>query len=153
MSAENQDNFVIEGKIALPYQYFAGRLGSRFLIALRDEEKILGVRCEKCRRTFIPPRSICERCRSDISENWVELGSTGIVTGFTIVRYQEPHQPAKPPYILALIKLDGADTPIPHIVEGIPLSGMKVGLRVKAEFAETPTSTIMDIAHFRPAEP
>ena len=38
MSPSQEDSFVIEGKLALPYQYFAGRTGSRFLIALRDEE-------------------------------------------------------------------------------------------------------------------
>jgi uncharacterized OB-fold protein len=87
---------------------------------------------------------------SDISENWVELKNTGGVTGFTIVRYAEPHQPAEPPYILALIQLDGADTPLTHIVKGVALDRMKVGLRVEAVFAEKTTSTIMDIDHFRP---
>ena len=153
MSPSQEDSFVIEGKLALPYQYFAGRTGSRFLIALRDEKKIQGLRCEKCDKTFVPPRSTCERCLSDISENWVELKNTGSVAGFTIVRYAEPHQPVEAPYILALIKLDGADTPIPHIVKGVPLGEMKVGMRVKAVFAETTTSTIMDIDHFGPAEP
>ena len=90
---------------------------------------------------------------SDISENWVELKNTGSVTGFTVVRYAEPHQPAKAPYILGLIQLDGADTPIPHIVKGVALDEMKVGLRVEAVFAETTTSTIMDIDHFRPDGP
>jgi uncharacterized OB-fold protein len=150
MPPSQEDSFVIEGKLALPYQYFAGRTGSRFLIALRDEKKIKGLRCEKCDKTFVPPRSTCERCLSDISENWVELKSTGSVTGFTVVRYAEPHQPVEAPYILALIKLNGADTPIPHIVKGVPLDEMKVGLRVEAVFAETTTSTIMDIDHFRP---
>jgi uncharacterized OB-fold protein/acyl dehydratase len=148
-----EDCFVVEGKLALPYQYFAGRTGSRFLIALRDEKKIKGLRCEKCKKVFVPPRSTCERCFSDISENWVELKDTGTVTGFTVVRYAEPHQPAKAPYILALIKLDGADTAIPHIVKSIPISQMRVGLRVKAVFAKKTTSTIMDIDHFRPVEP
>jgi uncharacterized OB-fold protein len=153
MSPDREDSFVVEGKLALPYQYFAGRTGSRFLIALRDEKKIMGLRCEKCDRTFIPPRSTCERCLSDISENWVELKDTGTVTGFTVVRYAEPHQPAEPPYILALIKLDGADTPIPHIIEGIRISEVKAGLRVKAAFAKRSMCTIMDIDHFRADEP
>jgi uncharacterized OB-fold protein len=153
MCPAKEDSFVIEGKLALPYQYFAGRTGSRFLIALRDEKKINGLRCEKCNKTFIPPRSTCERCFSDISDNWVELKNSGTVTGFTIVRYAEPHQPLEPPYILALIKLDGADTPILHLIKGIPIGQMKVGLKVKAVFAEKATSTIMDIDHFRPDEP
>ena len=151
MSSSREDSYVIEGKLALPYQYFAGRTGSRFIIALRDEKKIKGLKCEKCDKVFVPPRSTCEYCFTDISENWVDLKDTGTVTGFTVVRYEEPHQPVKPPYILALIKLDGADTPMVHIVQGIPFEEMKVGQKVKAVFAEETTSTIMDIAHFQPA--
>lgn len=153
MRATKEDSFIVDGKLALPYQYFAGRTGSRFLVSLRDEKKIKGVRCEKCNKVFIPPRSNCERCFSNISENWVELKPTGTVTGYTVIRYAEPHQPVNSPYILALIKLDGSDTPITHIVKGISASQMKVGLRVKARFAKKTTSTIMDIECFRPDGP
>jgi len=152
MESEYKDSFVIEGKLALPYQYFAGRTGSRFIKTLRDEKKIMGLRCETCNKVFAPPRSTCDICFSDISENWVELKHTGSVTGFTIIRYEEPHQPVKPPYILAMIKLDGADTPMAHIVKGVPLSKIAVGQRVQAVFAKKTTHTIMDIDHFRPIE-
>ncbi len=151
MNKPTDDCHVVEGKLALPYQYFAGRTGSRFLIGLRDEKKIMGIRCEACDKVFVPPRSTCERCFKDISDNWVELGNTGTVTGHTVIRYEEPHQPIKPPYILAQIKLDGADTPITHIVKGIGLTKIKKGDRVKAVFARKSTSSIMDIECFRPA--
>lgn len=146
------DCFVVEGKLALPYQYFAGRTGSRFLIALRDEKKILGVKCHRCNKVFVPPRSTCEKCFSPLSENWVELKPRGTVTNFTVIRYEEPYQPVKPPYILAQILLEGADTPLTHIVKGIGASQMKTGLKVKAVFARKTTSTILDIEHFRPEE-
>ena len=145
---QSSDNFIVEGKLALPYQYFAGRTGSRFIISLRDEKRIMGVKCNTCSTVFTPPRSTCERCFADLTDNWVELKHTGTVTNFTVIRYEEPYQPVKPPYILGLIKLDGADTPFAHIVKGVPVSQMKTGLRVKAVFAKKTTSTIMDIDHF-----
>jgi len=151
-SNHRDDSFVVEGKLALPYQYFAGRTGSRFLVKLRDEKKIMGLRCDQCQKVYVPPRSTCERCLADISGQWVELADTGTVTGFTVIRYEEPHQPVPPPYILALIKLDGADTPLTHIVQGLPVEQMKTGLRVRAVFAEKTTSTIMDLDHFRPED-
>ncbi len=150
MDSEHKNSFVVDGKLALPYQYFAGRLGSRFITRLRDKKAIFGVKCESCKKVFIPPRSTCEKCFTDISDNIVALKNTGTVTGFTIIRYKEPHQPVKPPYIQAMILLDGADTPIVHILKGIPISQMKTGLKVKAVFAKKTTSTIMDIDHFRP---
>lgn len=151
MNKQTDNCHVVEGKLALPYQYFAGRTGSRFLIGLRDEKKIMGVRCDACDKVFVPPRMTCERCFTNIADNWVELGNTGTVTGYTVIRYEEPHQPVKPPYILAQIKLDGADTPITHIVKGVGLSKIKTGDRVKAAFARKPTSSIMNIECFRPA--
>ena len=51
--------FMVEGKLALPYSYFAGRVGSKFLTTIRDEQKILGIRCSKCKKVFVPPRQTC----------------------------------------------------------------------------------------------
>ena len=42
MKEDKMNCFVLEGKMALPNQYFAGRLGSQFIIALRDQKKIQG---------------------------------------------------------------------------------------------------------------
>jgi len=148
MTDKYGDAFVVEGKMALPYQYFAGTIGSHFLISLRDEQKILGQRCEKCDKVFIPPRATCERCFSDLSQAWVELGDTGVITGYTVINYAEPYQPFKPPFILALIKLDGADTPLAHVVAGIDPGKVKVGMKVKAVFAEKRIGSLMDISHF-----
>jgi uncharacterized OB-fold protein len=50
------DAFVVEGTFALPYNYFAGRVGSTWLVALRDERKIYGVRHPKTGKVFVPPR-------------------------------------------------------------------------------------------------
>ena len=150
MGKETEHSFVIEGKMALPYQYFAGATGSKFIVALRDEKRILGVRCDKCDKTFIPPRQTCERCFSDLTGKWVELEPTGEVTGFTVIRYAEPYQPKEPPYVLALIKLDGADTPIAHILECGDTTNARIGMKVKAVFADEPASSLLDIRHFEP---
>lgn len=150
MSEEHDWPFVIEGKMALPYQYFAGATGSRFIVALRDERKILGVRCETCNKTFVPPCQTCERCFASLTDNWIEVEPTGEVTGFTVIRYAEPYQPKEPPYVLALIKLDGADTPIAHVLECDRVDNARVGMRVRAVFSEQTENNIRQIAHFEP---
>lgn len=151
ISYENRkDCKVMTGKMALPNQYFAGRVGSKFIIALRDEHKILGVKCEKCDKVFVPPREYCEKCLSKLDENWVELSNEGVVTNFTVVNYNDKHLPRRAPYILALIKVEGADTPFPHIVEGVDFDDVKVGMKVRAVFADKTTNTILDLDHFEP---
>jgi hypothetical protein len=152
MNSDTDYAFVVEGKMALPYQYFAGAVGSKFIVALRDEQKILGVRCEQCNRTFVPPRQTCERCFSNLTDAWVEVAPTGTVTAFTVVRYAEPYQPKPPPYVLALIKLDGADTPIAHLLECGDPHNAKVGMRVRAVFSSEHKDSILAIAHFEAIE-
>ena len=148
---DTSDCFVVDGKLALPYTYFAGRVGSKFLTTIRDEKKIMGIKCNKCNKVFVPPRQTCDVCMEDIQDNWVDVQNTGKVTNFTVVRYDDKHLPKKAPYVLAMIKLEGADTPLVHVVEGIDLDKAKIGMKVQAVFADETTSTIMDIDHFAPA--
>ena len=148
---DTSDCFTVDGKLALPYTYFAGRVGSKFLTTIRDEKKIMGIKCNKCKKVFVPPRQICDVCMEDIRDNWVDVKNTGEVTNFTVVRYDDKHLPKKAPYVLAMIKLDGADTPLVHVVEGIDLDKAKIGMKVQAVFADETTNTIMDIDHFAPA--
>ena len=148
---DTSDSYVVEGKLALPYTYFAGRVGSTFITTIRDQQKIMGVKCNTCDKVFVPPRQTCERCMEDIRDNWVELGNTGEVVNFTVVRYDDKHLPRKAPFVLAMIQLEGADTPMVHILEGVDMDDVKTGMNVKAVFAEKTTNTILDIDHFEPA--
>ncbi len=141
--------FEVPGKLEIPYRYFAGTFCSQWLRALRDRKKILGCRCPNCRKVFVPPRSNCERCLTKIDE-WVELPGTGRVESFTVVRYAEPFQPKRPPYVLAAIRLDGADSSLVHLLGGIAPEQVRVGLLVEPVFAEERKGRITDIAHFRP---
>lgn len=147
---DRNECFVMEGKMALPNQYFAGRVGSKFIISLRDENKILGVKCGKCNKVYVPPREYCEKDLEKLDENWVELGNEGEITNYTVVNYCDKHLPVKPPYILALIKVDGADTPFAHIVLGVAPEDVKIGMRVKAVYAAETTNSIRDLDHFEP---
>jgi uncharacterized OB-fold protein len=148
---DTTDCFLVDGKLALPYTYFAGRVGSKFLTTIRDEKKIMGIKCNKCNKVFVPPRQTCDVCMEDIRDNWVDVQNTGKVTNFTVVRYDDKHLPKKAPYVLAMIQLDGADTPLVHVVEGIDLDKAKIGMKVQAVFAKETTNTILDIDHFAPA--
>ena len=51
---DKKDCFTVEGKLALPYTYFAGRVGSKFITAIRDQKKIMGVKCNACDRVYLP---------------------------------------------------------------------------------------------------
>lgn len=141
--------YQVQGKLEIPYRYFAGEFLSRFFVELRDHKKILGVRCPQCAKVFFPPRSICGRCLNSLKE-WVELGDTGTLQSFTVVRYSEPIHPLAAPFALGLIKLDGADTSLLHLVGQVEPSSLKAGLRLKAVFKEEREGSILDILYFQP---
>jgi uncharacterized protein len=120
------------------------------LVALRDEQKIYGVRHPKTGKVYVPPRQVDERDFTDLTGDWVEVGPEGTVTGFTVVRYPEPYQPLPVPFGLALIRLEGADTSLTHVVREEDLDRLTVGARVRAKFADKRTASILDIGWFEP---
>jgi len=139
----------VPGKLEIPFRFYAGETGSEFLTTLRDKKTILAKRCEACNINFMPPRSLCNFCHQKTGE-WVEVGPAGIITSFTVVRYWEPYLPMKPPFVMAMIKLDGADTPLTHLVSEVDPDDVRVGMRVEPVWAEERKANITDIAYFRP---
>ncbi len=152
-SSKNQfagvEPMVYESKISVPYSWWAGETATRFLTALRDEKKILGVKCATCGKTYIPPRKNCPTCFTENNE-WIELTGEGTVQACTVARRQQASIPRTVPVVFALIKMDGADTALLHYVEGVEPEKVAIGMRVKAHFAEKRNGTIQDIACFKP---
>ncbi len=128
---------ILESAIKLPFSYAAGGVGSRFLIALRDEETILGGRCETCSTITCPARSFCSLCHRAVDE-LVEVGPCGTLQAWT-------EQPGKGTF--GLIRLDGADTSLLHRLVG-NADEWHPGARVIAVFVEKRTGSITDIEGF-----
>jgi len=145
MSWENRHAYEVPGKLEIPYKYYAGETGSEFLTALRDKKIIMAARCDRCKVTYLPPRSVCSRCYKRI-DKWKKAGPGGTVTSFTVVRYHEPHHPVRPPFIMALIKLDGADTAITHLLAGVEPEEARIGMRVEPVWADKRQARITDIS-------
>jgi hypothetical protein len=143
-------NMVYEGRIKVPYLWNVGDTGSRFLAALRDSQEIWGTRCPKCKKVFVYPVKSCGECFVPIEE-WVKVGNSGTLESFTVVRYSHSMQPAEPPLAYGLIKLDGADGGLLHLIGDADLGKLKVGMRMKAVFAPERKGAITDIQYFTPA--
>ena len=139
----------------MPKGHTAGRLASHFFRALL-EKKILALRCPRCRRVLLPPRPFCERCFVPLEE-WVEVGPQGTLEAFTICYARFTGLP-DPPYCQMLVKLDGADSALMHLLGDVELEDMaeatkriQVGMRLEAVWREERVGGIQDIRHFRPA--
>jgi len=138
---------VLEGKLDLPFSYSAGRTASRFLIALRDAQRIMGTRCPKCRRVIVPAQLFCNECYIDTDE-WVEVEPEGTLKTFTVVNRSESHHPREAPLAYGIIKLDGADTSLVHFLAETDVEKLQPGMRVRAVFSKKRMGHILDIKHF-----
>ena len=146
-----EERTVFPGKVSLPFSYSAGRTASRFFIELRDHQRIMGKRCPKCGRVIVPAQLFCKPCFVETTE-WVEVGPLGTLVTFTIVYRKEPHHPTETPFAYGIIKLDGADTSMVHLLGDADLDHIHNGMRMRPVFSEKRQGCILDIAYFKPEE-
>jgi uncharacterized protein len=137
----------------MPYRWALGLDGSKFFNEIKDREVLLGIRCPKCKKVYVPPRKVCGPCFVKMDE-LVELGIQGIVEAVTVVNFPfidpDTGERRPVPYIYGYIKLDRADNLFSHIIKTRPGVSVKVGDRVKAIFAGEKKGRIQDISHFEP---
>lgn len=144
------DEIVYEGKISVPYSWTVGSTLSRWYVQMRDDGEIWANRCSSCGTVYVPPKIKCLECYKDLND-WVKLPGTGTVETYTVVHYAEPGlHPKKPPFVYAVIKMDGADTGMVHLLRKVEPDKVKVGMRVQAVLAKERQGNIMDIKYFRP---
>jgi hypothetical protein len=148
---EGLEPIVEHQDLKVPYRYSMGATTSKFFIEIRDQKKILGIRCPKCKVVFVPPRSTCGRCFSPL-DKWVKVSDQGTLQTYTIVHYPTPVQPAPTPLIYGVIKLDGADTGLAHLINEADYEKLRVGMRVRAVFKEERVGNMLDILYFKPVE-
>ncbi|MEZ5076789.1 MAG: OB-fold domain-containing protein [Solirubrobacterales bacterium] len=149
-SQAGTDPFVIEQRWDLTYNHTADPVTAHFLRTLRDEGRVLGIRCPVCERVLVPPRPFCDRdfCAT---EGWVELAMSGTLELFTVMNLAIAGLP-DPPYVLAYVKPDGADTAIGGFLEGVDLSSidaavaeLEVGAPVAIKLREERRGRITDL--------
>jgi uncharacterized OB-fold protein len=132
-----------------PYKHSTGEVIGRFLAGLKLEKKIWGQRVAGL-GVVVPPLGYSEADGSAGGE-WVEVAPTGVVTAVAIVHQPiERLHPFLVPFAFVLVRLDGADTALAHVVTD-DLDTLRVGSRVEAVWAsdESRRGTIRDIACFQ----
>ena len=139
---------IVSRPIKLGYTYTAGRAQTRFLRGITDG-RILGERCPKCSKVYVPPRGSCPTC-GVFTEEQVDLPGTGIVTTFCVVNIPFAGQAVECPYVSASILLDGADITLFALVQEIDAADVRMGMRVEPVWREEKGPTLESIAYFRP---
>ena len=96
--------------------------------------KLLGQQCPVCSKVYMPPRGSCPIHGVPTDEE-VELPDRGTVTTFCVVNIPFSDLAPEVPYVCAQVLLDGADTALFGLIAGVPANEVRMGLRVRAEWA------------------
>jgi len=122
---------IVQTPIRLDFTYTPGLAASRFLRSMARGE-IVGQRCPRCRKVYVPPRGACSMC-GVATEEEVRLLGTGTVTTFAVTLVPSPG--LTPPYVTAWIRLDGADITSMFLVQECDPSEVHLGMRVEPVWA------------------
>jgi uncharacterized OB-fold protein len=117
----------------------------QFFTALRGR-RLVGVRGSDG-RVHVPPAEFDPVTYERLTEI-VPVASVGTVVSWTWQPEPLEGQPLDRPFAWALIKLDGADTPMLHSVDAGSPESINTGTRVHAHWAEEPVGALTDIAYF-----
>ncbi|MEW9547240.1 Zn-ribbon domain-containing OB-fold protein [Nonomuraea sp. NPDC050783] len=111
---------------------------------------LLGGRCERCAKVYVPYRASCPECGGLIPDT-LELPDTGTITTFAINNLPDPRAP-EVPFVSAYILLDGADIPMIALVAGVPAHEVRQGMRVRAVWVPESerTASMANIRWFAP---
>ncbi|HLN06941.1 MAG TPA: OB-fold domain-containing protein [Acidimicrobiales bacterium] len=146
----SQDVLSAKHVVEYPYTRSVGPVLGRFFSALR-EGRIEGVRGDDG-RVLVPPAEYDPQSGRPTGEA-VAVSDAGVVETWCWVAEPLEHHLLARPFAFALIKLDGADSSMLHIVDAYRLDAMSTGMRVRATWRAERSGRITDIACFVPEAP
>ncbi len=125
------------------YTRSLGPVVGRYLTGLRDG-RFLGVRTASG-RVLVPPTEYDPDTGEAVLDEFVEVGPIGTVTTWAWVGKPRPKHPLDRPFAWALIRLDGADTALLHVVDA---PKVHTGLRVRPVWRDERVGHVLDVAYF-----
>src|ERR1043165_291893 len=115
-------------KLEFPYRRSVGPIIGAFLTGLR-EGKVVGIKTAGG-RVICPPLEYDPETGEGLgTDALVDLAETGVVTEWAHVPDGSARQSVDGDFTWALIKIDGADTTLLHVVDGEATRGTKVRAR------------------------
>lgn len=144
-SPEPQDLLRAPLTIGFDFQRTTGPVIGAFFTAL-GERRVLGIRDAEG-RVVCPPVEYDPQSGEPLTE-MVEVGTQGTVTTWSWVDRVRDGQPLQTPHALGMIRLDGADTAMLHVIDVPGPDAVSTGARVRIRWVDEPTQGFANIACF-----
>jgi uncharacterized OB-fold protein len=141
------DPLVIRDHYEIDYRHSYAEDSPFFLALTRG--RLLGSRCTGCGYRYATPRAHCMACGRPTA--WYELPLRGRVHTFTTCHYGGEAFLKETPFTLVLVEFDEADTLFLSRLKTSAPETVRIGMPVRARFAETPSFKVTDV-WFEPAD-
>lgn len=135
--------------IEFPFSRTTGPVIGAFMTGLR-ERRIVGIRAVDG-RVICPPVEYDPVTAAPLSE-LVPVADEGEVVSWSWVASPFEGQPLNRPFAWAMVRFDGADTPMVHALDVAEESAVHVGQRVRVRWAEERNGDLADIECFEPVD-
>jgi uncharacterized OB-fold protein len=141
-----------KGLVRAEFAFWVGQYMDKLYDAM-EKKKIIGNKCPECGYVFVPPRKICGKCNLTIplDQNWVDLPNTGTLINYTITPYkinERSDRKVKKHQIIGMVQIDGSNTGIIYRLLDLKPEEVKIGMKLKIEWEETPKGDPSDIKGF-----
>ncbi len=133
--------------IGFDYTRSLGSVRERFATDLQ-QGRITGVRGSDG-RVHVPAIEHDPRTAEPLSE-CVPVSDHGVVETWCWTPEPRPGQPLDHPFAWAMVRLDGADTPMLSAIDVRSPEQVRTGMRVRVRWSPNPSGSIDDIARFEP---
>jgi uncharacterized OB-fold protein len=98
-------------------------------VAYLEQGKVMGTRCQDCRRAFFPPRADCSRCLGSKVE-WFEVTGSGTLVTFSRLEYAPVGFGEDLPYCIAVLDYGGYKV-FGRIADDVPMEDIQIGMPMK----------------------
>ena len=100
--------------------------------------KLMAGKCERCGKTHLPPRPLCDNCFSQ-EFKWIEVSGKGKLLTYTIIHIAPPQFQAIAPYAVGIIQLENS-LKIPGMISGAAPEQLKIGMELTIDFGACSTT-------------
>ena len=97
-----------------------------------NQGKLMAGKCQKCGKTHLPPRPLCDVCYSQ-QFSWVEVSGKGKLLTYTIINVAPAQFQNLAPYAVGIVEFEGG-LKIPGMIQDIAQEKLKIGMELTLDF-------------------
>ena len=146
-----KDVYKTKGMVKADCTFWVGLVMDKFFDGTQ-EQKLIGTKCSKCGKVFLPPRNRCGDCFAK-AEEFVDLPGTAILKNFTATPWtisERRSRKGKKDTLVGLVQVDGTDSAFITELLNTTEDKLVEGMKLQVVWAKKLKGHPKDIAGFEP---